>query len=85
MNCLLNCIDGTDSLLPYTDVSLRVIMRMADVLMARHKFKVFEHDMQEDMCGDLITHHEKLYTKKKKKEKDYWIDMPDRYIQDLDE
>ena len=85
MNCLINCIDGSDSLQPYTDVSLRVIMRMGDILMSKHTFKVFEHDMQEDMSGDLITHHEKLYTKKKKMEKAYWIDMPDRYIEDLDD
>lgn len=56
MSSLLNCIDGSDSLLPYTDVSLRIIIRMADVLMARHKIKIFEHDMQEDMCSEMIDH-----------------------------
>ena len=85
MNCLIDCIDGSDSLSPYSDVSLRVIMRMADVLMCKHQCKVFEHDMQADMCGDLIAHAEKLYKKKKRKERAYWIDMPDRYVQDLDE
>jgi hypothetical protein len=85
MNCLIDCIDGNDSLSPYSDVSLRIIMRMADVLMYKHDCKVFEFEMQEDIPGELMSHHEKIYRKKKKKEMEYWIDMPDRYVQDLDD
>jgi hypothetical protein len=45
MNCLVDCLDGTDCLSPYTDVSLRVIMRIADVLMNKHECKVFEFEV----------------------------------------
>jgi hypothetical protein len=35
--CLIEVISGKDSILPYRDVSLRVMMRMADILQAAHE------------------------------------------------
>ena len=32
-----------------------------------------------------MEHHAKIYRKKKKQEMDYWIDMPDRFVDDLDD
>jgi len=36
MNTLLETISGVQTIYPYCDVSLRVIMRMADILQARN-------------------------------------------------
>lgn len=36
IQCLIDCISGNDSIEPYSDVSLRIFMRMADILMFRH-------------------------------------------------
>jgi len=36
INCLLETVSGVQSINPYCDVSLRVIMRIADLLQARH-------------------------------------------------
>jgi hypothetical protein len=33
MNCLIDLITGQETLSPYCDVSLRIIMRIADLLM----------------------------------------------------
>jgi hypothetical protein len=41
MGCLLDTLGGSESLLPYCDTSLRVIMRMGDVLMYRHYCHVY--------------------------------------------
>lgn len=42
MHVLKECVYGVDGLEPYSDVSFRVISRMADILMMRHSYKMFE-------------------------------------------
>lgn len=36
MNCLVDAISGVETIQPYCDTSLRVIIRIADVLMLTH-------------------------------------------------
>jgi hypothetical protein len=36
MNSLIDTISGNDTIQPYCDVSLRVFIRIADILMFRH-------------------------------------------------
>jgi len=54
MNCLIETISGVESIQPYCDVSLRVIMRMADVLMYRHECKVYEISESDDVVEELM-------------------------------
>lgn len=42
MHTLMECISGVEAVEAYCDVSLRVIMRMADILMYRHSYKMFD-------------------------------------------
>jgi hypothetical protein len=42
MNTLIECVSGVEAVEAYSDVSLRVIMRMADILMFRHSYKMFD-------------------------------------------
>ena len=52
MYTLIDCISGVDAVEAYSDVSLRVIMRMADILMYRHSYKMF--DIREEGADDVI-------------------------------
>lgn len=45
MPCLIETIVGVDSLSPFTDTSLRVLMRIGDVLMYRHY--CYSYDLQD--------------------------------------
>ena len=42
INTMIETISGNDTIQPYSDVSLRVLMRMADILMFRHEYKFYD-------------------------------------------
>jgi hypothetical protein len=42
INTLIETISGNDTIQPYSDVSLRVLMRIADILMYRHEYKFYD-------------------------------------------
>ena len=52
MHTQIECIYGGESLEPYCDTSLRVIMRIADILMYRHSYKIF--DIKEESTKEVI-------------------------------
>lgn len=54
MNSLIECISGIDTIQPYGDVALRIIMRMADVLMYRHECNVYEITDTPEVVDDLF-------------------------------
>ena len=56
MNTLIECISGIDSIEPYCDASLRIIMRMADVLMYKHECKVLEIQDGMDVV-EMLNYH----------------------------
>lgn len=89
MHTLIECISGVESVEAYCDVSLRVIMRMADILMYRHTYKVFHikedgTDGTDDVIDGLMKYAEANYTKKKNKELSFWLDKPPRFMEELD-
>jgi len=80
MKCLIDTITGVDTIQPYCDVSLRVIMRMADVLMCRNDYLFYDVDGGGDVTGELMKFQEKVYKKKKDQELDYWVDLPNSFM-----
>lgn len=56
MSTLINCIGDKESLTPYENVSLRVLMRIADVLQYRHNYKNFDTGWREDIHSALYDH-----------------------------
>jgi len=54
MNALLDAISSYEGVQPYCDVALRVLMRMADVLMYRHECQAFEMSQHDDVEAELI-------------------------------
>jgi hypothetical protein len=85
ISCLMNTIQprrNSPALEPYSDVSLRVVMRLADVLMHRHDCLFF--DMQESDIGPgLFEHQRAFYKKKKQQELRYWVDQRPQFMEDL--
>jgi|APSaa5957512535_1039671.scaffolds.fasta_scaffold273662_1 hypothetical protein len=53
MICLIECISGERTIQPYCDVALRLIIRMADVLMYRHECCVYEITDKPDVVSEL--------------------------------
>jgi hypothetical protein len=76
IGCLRETLDGHDSLTPYNDTSLRVLMRMADVLMYRHHFDYYDVSESSGIQKGLFAKQEKIYTRKKQQENQYWVDAP---------
>jgi hypothetical protein len=87
MHTLIECISGVEAVEAYCDVSLRVIMRMADILMYRHSYKMFDirEEGADDVIDGLMDFAETNYTKKKNREMDFWLDKPARFMEELDE
>lgn len=56
MSTLVDCIGGSESLSPYCNVSLRVMMRMADVLQFRHNYHGFDIGYRDDIHKALFDH-----------------------------
>lgn len=76
MHTMIDCISGVETVEPYCDVSLRVIMRMADILMFRHQYKIYNIEDKEEVIEGLMEFQTKNYKKQKNKELEYWLDMP---------
>ena len=85
MQPLIECISASDSPEAYGDVSLRVIMRMADILMYRHSYKKFDIEGEGDVIRGLMDFASVNYTKKKSREIDFWVDKPARFTEELNE
>lgn len=81
---LMEVISGGETLQPYSDVSLRLIMRMADVLMFRHHIMYVPIDEStEDIQDTLMSYQMQIYKKKKQQELAYWVDKPDDFLESL--
>ena len=65
IGCLRGTLDGHDSLTPYNDTSLRVLMRMADVLMYRHHCDFYDVSESSGIQKGLFAKQEKIYSRKK--------------------
>jgi hypothetical protein len=65
MNCLIDTISGQETIQPYSDVSTRVLMKIADVLMCRDEGKFYKIGLSDKVIEGLKEHQEKEYRKKK--------------------
>lgn len=57
MNYLIECMTGKETVSPYGDVSLRILMKIADILMNRfvcHPFDVVENNT--DKLEEIFKH-----------------------------
>jgi hypothetical protein len=59
-------------------------MRMADVLMYRHYCTYFDMKESTEIQKCLFDKQEKIYSKKKRQEMDYWVDIPTYFMDDLE-
>ena len=84
IECLLNTLQK--ALNPYCDVSLRVIMRIADILMNRLTCKDYKLEVSEQggLIQKLMDHQEQYFRKKTSQERDYWVDMPQNFFRVLE-
>lgn len=85
MNCLIDMVSGVETVSPYSDVALRVIMRMADLLMFITECPVKDYVDTDDVSELLMEFQEYNYKKRKSIEMDFWVDKPVNYLQALDE
>ena len=84
MKCLIDSLSGQDTVHPYCDVSLRILMRMADSLMFRNECKYLRiSEKDSNVINDLINFQEKHYALKQKQELNYWVDLPNSFIENL--
>ena len=59
INCLIEGLSGLETLQPFSNVSLRVIMRMADVLMGKlntYPFDLTSSKLNSQIGTNLINH-----------------------------
>ena len=68
MNALLETISGNETIEPYCDVALRVLIRIADILLYRHTCSFVEINPGDDPKEKLFEMQRKNYDKKKKQE-----------------
>lgn len=85
ISTLIDCFSGIDSISPYSDVSFRVLARIADILMARDSIK--SYSIQEEKPTDevLPIFQSRFYRKMIKQENDFWYDMPPGYHNELND
>lgn len=85
MSCLIETIQGANSIQPYGDVSFRVIARMADVLMNRNNCHVYKmNSNSREIVDDLIRFQKRIYKHQKQQEKVHWIDIPERFLESFE-
>lgn len=66
MNCLLETIAGVESVQPYSDVSFRVIAKIADVLTTDNTCQAFNFGRKtDDPTEALFNHYRGLYRQRK--------------------
>ena len=81
VSSLTEVISGQHSLFPYCDVSLRVLIRLADALQSRHFLHPCDIRIgEEDKVDMLKKHHTDLYTILKHQEMDIWVDKPNDFF-----
>ena len=80
MNALLNTFTGMHSISPYSDVSLRVLIRIADMLMCRHVCNAYQVDPMAGVDEELVEHYTKTYEELREGELKYWVDKQFNYL-----
>ena len=90
MPALVDCITGVDTVQPYGDVALRVIMRIADLLMGKtHCFPKDLADVDPSEAAELhivlMDDQQRQYQHRKDIELSFWADKPRTFFQMLDE
>lgn len=85
VNTLMECLTSIESIQPYCDVSLRILMRIADTLMFRHQCHYLEISETVENIESLFQFQEDLYRKKRQQEQDYWVDRPEDFIDSMKE
>ena len=84
MNTLIPCISGSETIAPYCDVSLRIMMRIADILMFSHVYKAYDIGSgAEEIIEELEEFQTNIYKDKLKQEANYWIDVPNNFHQQI--
>ena len=83
MNTLIPIISGSETVAPYCDVSLRILMRIADILMFSHVYKAYEIGSGDEIVDELTEFQENIYKEKLKQEANYWIDVPSNFHQQI--
>ena len=85
INNLLETISGVESVQPYSDVSFRIISKIADVLTTDNNCQAFNIGRNtDDPTKDLFRFYKELYRQKKQNEQDHWVDVPSYFIDSLD-
>ena len=72
INCLIEGLSGLETLQPFSNVSLRVIMRMADVLMGKlntYPFDLTSSKLNSQIGTSLINHQKECHKIREEKEK----------------
>lgn len=83
INTLLDCISGIETISPYSDVSFRILARIADVLQGRDALQSYEIEEEKDTNDELRTFQIRLYRKRIKLENEFWYDIPNGYHESL--
>ena len=83
MNTLIPIISGSETVAPYCDVSLRILMRIADILMFSHVYRAYDIVSGDDVVDDLFEFQKSIYKEKLKQEANYWIDIPNNFHQQI--
>ena len=71
INCLIEGLSGLETLQPFSNVSLRVIMRMADVLMGKlniYPFDLTSSKLNSQIGTNLINHQKECHKIREEKE-----------------
>lgn len=85
---LIDCCVGSETVQPYGDVALRVIMRIADLLMGKtHCFPKPLEELDDEMSieDELIQDQTRQYLHRKEIEFNFWADKPRNFFGMLDE
>jgi len=86
MSCLIETLQGANAIQPYGDVSFRVISRMADILMNRNHCQVYKMNRNSrEIVDDLMRFQKTIYKHRKKQEKSHWVDVPERFLDNLEQ
>ena len=73
IECLLNCLIGSNHLHPYDYVALRVFQMMADVLMGLKETRIFESKFGSNQLEELIRFNRESWSIRINQERSTWI------------
>ena len=89
ISALLETVSGVESLQPYTDVSVRMLMSMADLLMSFyhcHCYDLLATQFDGIVYEDEIRRKQRaLIQRRHAMERDFWYDSSKSYVADMDE